>query len=286
MNILIIGGTRYMGISLIKYLDKSNSFDNVYTLSKHPNPKFNDKHFVGNRKNVASLKKILLLIKPDIIIDMINFDEEDSKNIVAFYEEGLLKNLKNYIVLSTFFVYQFFDINVFKEKNLLSLAQGKEITDEYTKRKIYMENALYESELFPKTTIIRFPFVFSFDDYTNRFQKLCKISINSKINTFKNKNKFSMISKKCAVQSLTLLSKIDPLGFIDIANKNCYEINQIVEHISKFKNNNVTSKLISLKSNPYPVNCNLCLSNNKISLNKPLLEAIEEEAKQYFKNKN
>ena len=76
------------------------------------------------------VSKILLLIKPDIIIDMINFDEEDSKNIVTFYKEGLLKNLKNYIVLSTFFVYQFFDIKVFKEKNLLSLAQGKEITDE------------------------------------------------------------------------------------------------------------------------------------------------------------
>ena len=107
MNILIIGGTRYKGISLIKYLDKSNSFDNVYTLSKHPNPEYSDKHFIVNRKNVGSLKKILLLTKPDIIIDMINFDEEDSKNIVAFYEEGLLKNLKNYIVLSTFFVYQF-----------------------------------------------------------------------------------------------------------------------------------------------------------------------------------
>ena len=124
MNILIIGGTRYMGISLIKYLDKSNSFDNVYTLSKHPNPEYSDKHFIVNRKNVGSLKKILLLTKPDIIIDMINFDEEDSKNIVNFYKEGLLKS-KNYIVLSPFLFTNFLILKYLKKKSFIFSARER-----------------------------------------------------------------------------------------------------------------------------------------------------------------
>ena len=43
---------------------------------------------------------------PNIILDMINFDEEDSQGISELYENGFISELNHYIMVSSFFCLQ------------------------------------------------------------------------------------------------------------------------------------------------------------------------------------
>ena len=95
MNILIIGGTHYVGITLIKELIKSNNFKNIFTLSKHHNPSEEVKHFVTDRKNIKQLEQIIKESKPNVIIDMICFDKEDSGNLIRLHRNGHLNQVNH-----------------------------------------------------------------------------------------------------------------------------------------------------------------------------------------------
>ena len=70
MNIVIIGGTKYVGLSLLSYLKN----DNVYILSrKKIKTKENQKSIIIDRKNEEELSNCIKDINPDVIIDMICF---------------------------------------------------------------------------------------------------------------------------------------------------------------------------------------------------------------------
>ena len=88
------------------------------------------------------------------------------------------------------------------EKKLDLNSREDIISDNYTKNKIEMEIVLSSSEFFKNISIVRFPYIFSYDDYTNRFQSLCELAIRKKASNKKNKFKFSMISKDSAAEAL------------------------------------------------------------------------------------
>ena len=100
MKILILGGTKYIGKELYKSLRKKN-FD-IYTLSRTPNIYKTKSHFVCERKNKKKLNIVLQLLRPNIIVDMINFDDEDSSIITELYNNDQLSFLNHYIVISSF----------------------------------------------------------------------------------------------------------------------------------------------------------------------------------------
>ena len=113
IRILVLGGTRYLGKAIVNQITK-RKFE-IATLSRSEE-KTEGKHFVCDRKNSRELKKVFVHFSPNIILDMVNFDREDSQGISDLYEQGFISELNHYIMISSFFVYNHFDYNLFSEK--------------------------------------------------------------------------------------------------------------------------------------------------------------------------
>ena len=123
MRVLILGGTRYFGKNTYERLMKNAHLTCVKTLSRSKQNRDTNSHIICDRKNISELHSVFRDFRPNIIVDMINFSRDDSKELVKAYSNGLLTSLKHYIMVSSFFVYNHFDLKEFHEKKLdLSLG--------------------------------------------------------------------------------------------------------------------------------------------------------------------
>ena len=198
IRILILGGTRYLGKAIVNKITKAK-FE-IATLSRSEE-KTDVKHFICDRKDSSALKRVFIHFSPNIILDMVNFDRGDSQGISDLYEQGFISELNHYIMISSFLVYNHFDYHLFAEKKLTENVNLNNI-DGYTKRKIQSEVRLYASNLMDITTILRLPFVFSADDYTNRFQHLCELSLIWSESIVEPSFKYSLLRKNDAVEAV------------------------------------------------------------------------------------
>lgn len=220
-KLLILGGTKYVGLELLKTI---NNYD-IYVLSRKPISINNIKFIQIDRKNKEELKKQISNINPEIILDMICYDKQDAQEMISIIED--LHSLTHYIIISSFFIYNY--SSKYEEFEELDINI---IEDNYTKNKYEAEKVIYKSKVFSKTSIVRFPFIFSKDDYSKRFQYLTQ---QSKIKVIDNL-KCSFISKDNAVDALSLLLTHPPLGFVDISNKNSITLKEIYTIWGNIKN--------------------------------------------------
>ena len=86
-RILILGGTRYLGKAVVNQIPKEK-FE-IATVSRSEK-KFDVRHFICDRKNSSDLKKVFECFKPNIILDMVNYDSGDSESISELYEKGFI----------------------------------------------------------------------------------------------------------------------------------------------------------------------------------------------------
>ena len=112
-RVLILGGTRYLGKAIANQI--TNEDFEIATLSRSEHST-SIKNFVCDRKDNAEIKNVLRYFNPNIILDMINFDKGDSEGISNIYEEGYIRDLDHYIMISSFFVYNYFEYQIFSEK--------------------------------------------------------------------------------------------------------------------------------------------------------------------------
>lgn len=278
IRILILGGTRYLGKAIVNQITKEK-FE-IATLSRSEE-KTEGKHFVCDRKNSCELKKIFVNFSPNIILDMVNFDGEDSQSISDLYEQGFISELNHYIMISSFFVYNHFDYQLFSEKKLdenftLTNIEG------YTKRKIQSELRLYTSNLMDITSIFRLPFIFSADDYSNRFQRLCELSLIGSESIVEPSFKYSLVRKDDAAKAIIKALNSNPIGITDLSN---------VGHVtSKKLVDTVNGSVALIKGNgnrkigsfPYIVKKDICLNSQKMKIDLPILEALSIEAENYW----
>ena len=278
IRILIIGGTRYLGKAIANQITKKK-FE-IATLSRSEE-KTEVKHFVCDRKNSCELKKVFINFSPNIILDMVNFDKGDSQSISELYEQGFISELNHYIMISSFFVYNHFDYNLFAEKRLSENLNLNDI-EGYTKRKIQSELRLYTSNLMDITTILRLPFVFSADDYSNRFQRLCELCLIGSEFIVEPSFKYSLVRKDDAAEAIIKVLNSNSIGITDLSN---------VGHItSKKLVDTVKGSVAMIKDNgnreigsfPYFVEKDICLNSQKITIDLPILEALRIEAENYW----
>lgn len=278
IKILVLGGTRYLGKAIVKKI-KKNEFE-IATLSRSPE-KTDIKHFVCDRKNVYELKKVFSLFGPNIILDMINFDREDSKSISDLYQQGFISDLSHYIMISSFFVYNHYDYKLFSEKKLTENFKLSDIKN-YIKHKIQSEIRLYNSNLMNITTILRLPFVFSADDYSNRFQRLCELSLIGNDTLVEPTFKYSLIRKDDAAEAIIKVLQSNSIGITDLSNFGHVTSKKLLE--------TVKSSTAQIKNNldhetgsfPYTVEKDICLNSQKITIDLPIVEALRIEAKNYW----
>jgi hypothetical protein len=212
---------------------------------------------------------------------MVNFDESDSQGITSLYKQGYLKSLNHYIMISSFFVYNHFDSQIFAEKKLnRNYNQGN--IDGYTKRKIESEMGLYDSELMTITTILRLPFLFSADDYSNRFQNLCNFALVNHKPLFDNSFKYSLLRKSDAATAIIKVINSNPIGICDLSNSGCITNQQLIDKLKialiSFKGDPVFGKY----NFPYSVNRDICLNSKKLIIDISISDALKLEAESWL----
>lgn len=281
-RILLIGGNRYVGARLRDMLTRNLAISALATVSRSDQKHNATIHFVCDRKNVTALLRVFSEFEPDVIIDMACFDGTDIEGIIDAFDNGYLPFLNHYIVVSTFFVYNVFKIDKYREAPLGDIDIATSPADNYTLRKIELEKRLFSSRLFNISSILRLPFVFSADDYSGRFQEMCKISVDSKQSVIESNHKFSMISKDFAAAGIKFLVTHEPVGFIDYASQGFLSSQDILEIIAETQQCTRSDASDMLAPNPYVVGDNLCSYSNKIPLAEDVVIAIKREAIKFF----
>lgn len=268
MKILILGGTRYMGFRCASILFELGN--EVITLSRNQiQNKGGWRHLICDRKSYDDLALVIKLEKPDLILDMVCFDKQDAIDIVSIHQLGLLSSLSHYLMVSTFFLYNYFDL---RESSFSGAIDS--IGDAYTRRKAEAESVLFSSPLFGKCSIVRLPYVFSSNDYSGRFQKFCSLSLSTTITTNGDDYKTSMISMNDAAGSLANILIGSPLGFVDVSNSGCMKLGQIQNIIRGVKGMAPSKPLLEVVQGPYPLSKNLCLNSKKWVVNRSLNDAL------------
>ena len=162
---LLIGGTGAIGYYLKEEVKENNAV--VYVTSRRPRESSDGVHYLcGDAHNFDFLKRILLEVKPDVIIDFMVYSTIEFQ---ARYEL-LLNSARQYIFLSS---YRVFDNNrPLKESSprILDVCDDAEYlkTDEYALAKARQEDILRGAK-YNNWTIVRPSITYS----KNRFQFGC-----------------------------------------------------------------------------------------------------------------
>jgi len=271
-RLLIIGGTKYIGLELIKYLEGFEVFicSRKLTFYKGVNER------VIDRKCKKELLAAICNIQPEIILDMICYDQQDAIDLSDILTRQL-PYLEHYIMISTFFMYKYSD-----DVGELSEISLSEINDSYTKGKYLAEKIICNSEFFEKVTIVRFPFVFSHDDYSGRFQHMLKIVLENR-EAWVDDKKCSFIAKTDAAKSLKKLICRDPQGVINISNEGCIALKDMYSLIADTCG--VEIDCVQGERDVYQIKSDLCLAKDKLAwLNlRNIRGAIKSEVMLYLK---
>ncbi len=169
-NILVLGGTRYLGLEFINILNEENI--KLFVASRNKIPTQN---FINiDRKNQNDLDNLFKNIQFDVVIDFINFSLPDSEKLL----NALRFQIKppKLILISTTYIYDnplkiekdsIFNENDFlPSKHILFGLDRPEIS--YSNGKRDMESYSVNNYYNDKLVILRFPIILGANDYTQR----------------------------------------------------------------------------------------------------------------------
>lgn len=275
MKIIILGGTRYMGRAAATRLAAAGH--EVVSVSRTPTEDTSIRHRVCDRKNPDALEAILRAEQPAAILDMICFDAGDGASMARLIDAGALEGLAHYLMVSTFFPYNYFDA-----REAAFSGDPAAITDGYTRRKVEAEANIHGSGLFVLSSILRLPFVFSHDDYTGRFQRFCEMVRDGRMAPEQAPAwRTSMISMEDAAQALAGILQGPPLGYVDAANAGCLSLREMAAVIAVSLGRSSEFNGADDPDAIYGISRDLCLDSAKAPTLRPLADALEDEARKW-----
>lgn len=167
MNILVVGGTKFFGISMVNDLIQKGHDITIATRGITPNPFGNQvKSIIIDRREESSIKREIGNKYFDIVIDKVAYVPSDVKKLLA--------NIKcdKYIQMSSCAVY-FDDHENINENEFIPSDDELEWVDwaySYGKAKRLSECAARNMLGIEKCVFVRYPVVLGENDYTNRLQ--------------------------------------------------------------------------------------------------------------------
>jgi nucleoside-diphosphate-sugar epimerase len=183
MNVLIIGGTGFIGTQLTRLLLASGCAVTVFHRGKTPLiPAPNLKSVRGERKELTSFRSLFRREKPDVVVDMIAMCEADAGELVATFN-GIAKRL---VVISSADVYRSYELlrgiavdqpepSPMTEEAALRTnlypyrARARDENDWlYTYEKILVERSVMAANDELPATILRLPVVYGPGDHKHR----------------------------------------------------------------------------------------------------------------------
>ena len=254
-KVLVIGGTKFLGLEFIKLLNKSKI--QFFVASRKI---ISVENFIKiDRKNQKDLDQLFIDNQFDVVVDFINYSGLDSKILLNSIKKQ--KNTPKLILISSIYTYampleiecdSFYDeasFNPIEYKN--SIIDRPHVS--YSEGKRDMESYSIKNYNNDKLVILRFPIILGANDYTKRTHYYIeKIKNNFKINP-------NNIQKKSSyIFSIEAASAI--LNFLD--NKYCGIFNVLFPAISE-------SDLIKIYCKYYDFKLDALLNSNIESTNTP-----------------
>lgn len=183
MKILVIGGTGFIGSQIVKRLSEKG---NAVTVFHRGKTKTAQNEIIGERENLGDFKNQFRKLQPEVIIDVINYNENDAKNLIKTFR-GISERV---VVLSSQDVYKAFAIVQKKETGEEDppITENSKLREEIYYYREYAKDKNdfaynYSKLLVEKTvmndteiagTILRLPCVYGIDDHKHRFYPFIK----------------------------------------------------------------------------------------------------------------
>lgn len=255
-NILVLGGTRYLGIEFISILNEKNI--KLFVASRNKIPAHNFIYI--DRKNQDNLDNLFKNIQFDVVIDFINYSLPDC--------EKLLKALKfqakppKLILISTTYVY---DTPLRIEKNSifneLGFIPGKYKVSSFDRPEISYSNGKREMESYSvnnydsdKLVILRFPIILGAKDYTGRTIFYSSLIMNKKsINPYNVHRKSNYIFSNEAAYSILNFVNNDLSGIFNVSFNSIseYDLITIICDFHRYRINLLINEDFEITNTPF-----------------------------------
>lgn len=232
MNILILGGTRYIGVHLVKNLIKDGHNVTIATrgiaaddFGKAVN------RVIIERTDPDSINKRLSKIHYDVIYDNIAYSSNDVKYLLDYVDTN------RYIMTSTLSVYSDFHKGITENEfdpmnhKLVWCSRQDFLYDEIKRQ---AESALFQIYSHVPSVAVRFPFIIGEDDYTKRlFFYVENIIKENPINIDNLDEEIGFISSDEAGKFLAWLIDKDFKGVINAGSVGSISIREMVDYVEK-----------------------------------------------------
>ncbi len=229
MNILVIGGTRFMGKHLVKELLRQGHMVTIATRGiVQDNFADSVKRLTIDRMNEDSLQEGLKNTFFDVIYDSLAYSSNDIRRLLD------IVTCNKYIMISTAAVYEKY-LNTVEEafdplgKTLIWCDREDFPYDEIKRQ---AECALFQEYAHVHSVAVRFPFVIGADDYTGRLQFYIEHIIKGKPMNVDNFHKqMSFVRSQEAGSFLAYLAADDYSGAINGASEGTISIKDIADYV-------------------------------------------------------
>lgn len=232
MKILVLGGTRYVGVHLVNILISSGHEVTIATRGKTADD-FGSKvkRKIIERQNADSLSAAFENEFYDAVIDNIAYCSNDVRILL----DSL--HTRKYVMTSTTSVYKDFHLNM-KEAELdtknLPLKWCNHDEYPYDEVKRQAECALFKVYGDIPSVAVRFPWIFGIDDYTKRLFYYVENIYNGKAMNINNlDSRLAFINSQEAGDFLAWLVENPAFGYINACSNGTVSIAEIIEYVEK-----------------------------------------------------
>jgi len=288
-NVLVIGGTKYLGLEFIKMLDRGKI--NLFVASRK---KIEVKNFIEiDRKSQKDLDQVFINNQFDVVIDFINYSGLDSKRLLNSISKQI--QTPRLILISTVYTYALptdIDCNsIYKEVSFSPLEHDNSILDRpevtYSEGKRDMESYCLKNYPNDKLVILRFPIILGANDYTNRTQfYFNKIKNGSRINPVNINSKICYIIASEAANAIYNFVSNERHGVYNVSHEAISELN-LIKLYCNFLRVKVESLVDFSKESsktPFSSNYDFIVDSNKyhsiFPLNNSFKKALDRELAQ------
>ena len=230
MNVLVLGGTRFFGIPMVKDLLERGHKVTIATRG-NANDDFGDKvnRIIVERTNAESMNKAFEGKHFDVVIDKIAYCSND----IQYAMESI--NFDKYIYMSSTSVYNPKHLNTVEDdfdglsKNFVWCGR---MDFPYEQIKRQAEYALWQKYSDKKWLAVRYPFAIGKDDYTKRLFFYVEHTVKSIPMNIDNLDcKMSFIRSDEAGKFLSFLVESDTVGAINGSADGTISLREIIEYI-------------------------------------------------------
>lgn len=230
MNILVVGGTRYMGRHLVKELIAKGHDVTIATRGITPDD-FGDRisRLIVDRTSAESIRQNIPNITYDCIIDTIAFCSNDVINLLDHVK------CKRYVEVSTLSVYNELHVDM-KEEELdakkLTLIHCNKDDFTYDIVKQQAECAIVRKYSHIPSARVRFPLVIGTDDYTRRLYFYVDHIVHQKpMNMNTEESQMAFVRSDEAGKFLAFLAEQPFAGAINGASEQTFSMKEVADYV-------------------------------------------------------